>query len=87
MGPDGAECIEPESTNPYISKSDAQLDDEYFFNRTVFTEDESEYYPCDKKSNLYLLQQEQFLDESPPPFEGNITESDRLRYIYWAGTY
>lgn len=67
------------STEKPAKKTEQELEEEYF-NRTIVQKFETVYYPCDKKSNLYLLQQERFLKGNPPPSKGPATKSSYSRY-------
>lgn len=49
-------------------------EDEYF-NRKIVPIYETHYEPCDKKSDLFLLQQERFLKGKPPPSKGQSVSS------------
>lgn len=50
-------------------------EEDAYFNRIIETKFETQYRACDKKSNLYLLQQERFLKGKPPPSKGQSAVS------------
>lgn len=54
---------------------DEEDEEEKYFNRPIVPKYETTYRACDKKSDLYLLQQERFLKGKPPPSKGQSAHS------------
>lgn len=76
---DDAEFDNSESITKKPVYVDEEDEEEKYFNRPIVPKYETTYRACDKKSDLYLLQQERFLKGKPPPSKGPEGQSSYSR--------